>query len=54
MFEKILSNIGSRSIILKNPEMDTTYIQDWLKKLDASSEKKDFLKTFEVVLKDSR
>jgi predicted nucleotidyltransferase len=43
-----------RSIILKNPEMDTKYIQDWLKEFDASSERKDFLKTFEEVLKDSR
>lgn len=43
-----------RSIIIRNPEMDTKYIQDCLKEFDASSERKDFLKTFEEVLKDSR
>lgn len=43
-----------RSIILKNPEIDTKYIQNWLREFDASSESKDFLKTFEKVLKDSR
>jgi len=40
-----------RSIILKNSDMDTQYIRRWLKKFDKSSDKKDFLKTFEEVLK---
>src|SRR4030042_2599603 len=38
-----------RSIILKNPQIDTQYIKGWLKKFDVSSDKKDFLKTFEEV-----
>ncbi|MFH1703086.1 MAG: nucleotidyl transferase AbiEii/AbiGii toxin family protein [Nitrospirota bacterium] len=40
-----------RSIILKNPDIDTQYIRKWLKEFDKSSDKKDFLKTFEKVLK---
>jgi predicted nucleotidyltransferase len=40
-----------RSIILKNLDIDTQYIRRWLKKFDKSSDKKDFLKTFEEVLK---
>ncbi|MEW6003077.1 MAG: nucleotidyl transferase AbiEii/AbiGii toxin family protein [Nitrospirota bacterium] len=40
-----------RSIILKNPDIDTKYIRSWLKEFDKSSEKKAFLKTFEKVLK---
>lgn len=44
-----------RSIILKNPEINTQYIQDWLKEFDASSDKKkDFLKTFEGILRELR
>lgn len=38
-----------RSIILKNPQIDTQYIKGWLKEFDASSDKKDFLKTFEEI-----
>jgi predicted nucleotidyltransferase len=41
-----------RSIILKNPDIDVQYIRSWLKEFDLSSEKKDFLNTFEDVLKD--
>jgi predicted nucleotidyltransferase len=41
-----------RSVILKNPDIDTQYIRSWLKEFDSSSEKKDFLNTFEDVLKD--
>jgi hypothetical protein len=40
-----------RTIILKNPEIDIQYIKGWLRKFDASSDKKDFLKTFEEILK---
>ena len=40
-----------RSIILKNSDMDIQYIRSWLKEFDKSSDKKDFLKTFEEVLK---
>lgn len=40
-----------RSIILKNLDIDTQYIRRWLKEFDKSSDKKDFLKTFEEVLK---
>jgi hypothetical protein len=47
MFEEI----DVRSIILKNLDIDTQYIRKWLKELDKSSDKKDFLKTFEKVLK---
>lgn len=41
-----------RIIILKNPEIDMKYIRDWLKKFDESSDKKDFSKTFEEILRD--
>jgi hypothetical protein len=40
-----------RTIILKNPEIDIQYIKGWLKEFDASSDKKDLLKTFEETLK---
>ncbi|HBO85262.1 MAG: hypothetical protein A2073_04780 [Deltaproteobacteria bacterium GWC2_42_11] len=40
-----------RSILLKNPEINRKYIRAWLKEFDSSSEKKDFLKTFEEILK---
>jgi hypothetical protein len=40
-----------RSIILKNLDIDAQYIRKWLKEFDKSSDKKDFLKTFEKVLK---
>jgi hypothetical protein len=41
-----------RSVILKNPEIDTQYIRSRLKEFDSSSEKKEFLNAFEDVLKD--
>jgi hypothetical protein len=41
----------AKTIILKNPGIDTKYIKNWLKAFDASSEKKDFLKSFEELLK---
>lgn len=40
-----------RTIVMKNPSMDFQYIRKWLKEFDASSDKKDFLKTFEDILK---
>ena len=40
-----------RTIILKNPGIDIQYIKSWLREFDASSDKKDFLKTFEEILK---
>jgi hypothetical protein len=50
--------IGGQAVLLygeprlKNPDIDTQYIRSWLKEFDSSSEKKDFLNTFEDVLKD--
>lgn len=40
------------SVILKNPGIDTQYIKNWLKEFDASFGEKDFLKTFEGMLKE--
>jgi predicted nucleotidyltransferase len=40
-----------RTIILKNPKTDIQYIREWLKEFDASSDEKDFLRTFEEILK---
>lgn len=40
----------TRTIILKNPEIDIQYIKNWLKEFDAASDSKDFLKTFEEIL----
>jgi hypothetical protein len=39
-----------KAIILKNPEVDIQYIKGWLREFDVSSDKKDFLKTFEDLL----
>jgi len=41
-----------RSILLKNPEVDILYIQEWLKEFDVSSDEKKFLKTFKLGLSD--
>src|SRR3990170_2910964 len=41
----------ARTILLKNPDIDIRYIQGWLKEFDASIGNKDFLKTFEDILK---
>ena len=41
-----------RSVLLKNPDTDLQYIRGWLKEFDESSEEKDFLKTFEGIVKD--
>lgn len=43
-----------KTIILKNPEFDKQYIQNWLREFDTSSDKKDSLKTFEEILKELR
>jgi len=40
----------AKTIVLKNPGIDVQYIKDWLKEFDASSDKKDFLRTFEEIL----
>lgn len=40
-----------RSVIVKNPEIDNSYIRKWLKEFDLSSNKNDFLETFERILK---
>lgn len=42
----------ARSIVLKNPEIDTAYIRKWLSEFDASSDKNGFLKIFEDLLKN--
>jgi predicted nucleotidyltransferase len=41
-----------RTVLLKNPDVDLQYIREWLKEFDESSEEKDFLKTFEGIVKD--
>ena len=41
-----------RTVLLKNPDIDVQYIRKWLKEFDLSSEKKDFLTTFEEVIKE--
>lgn len=40
------------SIILKNPNIDTQYIREWLMKFDDTSDERGFLDAFEGVLKD--
>ena len=40
-----------RIIILKNPDIDMLYIRKWLKEFDGSFDTKEFLKTFEEILK---
>lgn len=40
-----------RTVLLKNPDIDVQYIRKWLKEFDLFSEKKEFLKTFEEVIK---
>lgn len=41
-----------KTIILKNPGIDNQHIRNWLREFDTSSDKKDFLKTFEEILKE--
>jgi hypothetical protein len=41
-----------RTVLLKNPEVDKQYIRGWLKEFDEASKEKDFLKTFEGIVKE--
>lgn len=44
----------TRTILIKNPDIDIRYIRDWLKKFNVSTDefyKKDFLTTFEEILR---
>jgi predicted nucleotidyltransferase len=40
-----------RSILLKNPHMDRTYVRKWLREFEKSPEKKGLTKTFEEALR---
>jgi hypothetical protein len=40
-----------RTVLLKNPNIDTAYIRNWLKEFDESSDKKEFLKNFEEIVR---
>ena len=39
-----------RTIVLKNPEIDASYIRKWLKEFDETTNRKEFLKTFEEIM----
>ena len=41
-----------RSVLLKQPSIDTPYIKKWLREFDASSGSGHFLETFEESLRD--
>ena len=41
----------AKSVIIKNKDMDIHYIRSQLKEFDTFSDKKDFLKVFEEILK---
>jgi hypothetical protein len=41
-----------RSILLKNPDLDRTYVRKWLSEFEKSPEKKGLTKTFEEALRD--
>jgi predicted nucleotidyltransferase len=41
-----------RTVLLKNPDVDVQYIRRWLKEFDKASKEKDFLKTFEGIVKE--
>ena len=41
-----------RSILLKNPDLDRTYVRKWLREFEKSPEKKSLTKTFEEALRD--
>jgi Nucleotidyltransferase of unknown function (DUF6036) len=43
-----------RILILKNPGIDAPYIRRWLREFDAAVQKKEFLDTFEKVLKSTK
>jgi len=40
-----------RVILMKNPELDISYIRKWLREFDGSSNTKEFLKNFEEIFK---
>jgi hypothetical protein len=42
----------ARIIILKNPDIDTRYIRSWLREFDASSDRANFVTTFESIFKE--
>jgi len=42
-----------RTVLLKNPDVDLQYIRGWLKEFDEASKEKDFLKTFEGIVKEA-
>jgi hypothetical protein len=39
-----------RIILIKNPDIDKSYIRKWLREFDESSDTKEFLKNFEEIL----
>jgi len=41
-----------RTVLLKNPDTDKEYIREWLKEFDESSDEKEFLKTFEAIMRE--
>jgi hypothetical protein len=41
-----------RSILLKNRDIDIGHIGSWLKDFDSASDGKNFLATFEAILKE--
>jgi len=43
-----------RTLILKNPGIDMSYIRRWLKEFDTSVPGKEFLKTFDKILKNRK
>ncbi len=43
-----------KSIILKNPKFDITYLRRWLKEFNATVKGKDFLNCFEKILEELR
>ncbi len=43
-----------RTILLKNPGLDISYIRNWLKEFDESSDKGNFFTAFESILNDVR
>lgn len=43
-----------RSILLKTPDLDSTYIRTWLTEFDAASDRKEFLVTFDRIVEDAR
>jgi predicted nucleotidyltransferase len=40
-----------RMVLVKNPDIDVSYIREWLTEFDLSSDTKEFLKIFEDILK---